>query len=149
MKIIELVSVEKRLLVTLDGLIVSFAYFNWIKKGQCLGFSSKEEAIEFAKSIKGMIPKSYSGARSFKLIERWFVMIGGSHVGSMYDLGEGPISGKGKRKLMLPFPRGIDSLLGLSKEKAEEAAKKLKLYFADILSVKREDRNRSTYDWVK
>lgn len=145
-KTLESIHAATRKFVYLNDKLVSVSNFKWIICGQLTGWVSKEEATEYAKQVNDWAKLNSIQPRQLKIKSRYVVMFGCLPVGPMYDFGMGPQSGKGKRKLMIPFP---DELRGSyngfdTEEEAEKLAKKFRLYVADICTVEKQHRTGST-----
>ena len=147
------VSVEEYYYATLNGDVLSYAWFSWIPRGQMIGWKTLDEVKAYIKEVIPYVPKNFKEPLKWGAKKVWYVCVDGEPAGSMYDFGTGPaITGKRStkhRKLMIPFPRRMNPQHGglKTKEIADATMKEFLRYIDDVCSVPPEYRAGSSKMW--
>lgn len=139
--------VRKRYYVTLNGVRMTYSWFNWLPDSQGMGWKTKDECDEYKAKCIPCCPKKDKGKYSIE--KAYYVCIGKDYAGSLHDFGQGPAKGSGRRKAGLRFPPSLSPQLGgfREKKKAFEAMRELQRYILDVKSVKAKYRAGSSRYW--
>lgn len=140
-------SIEQRYFLYFNGKECNFSNCPWLNIMSVGGCKTREEAVDFFREAKEC-QKRYGAIGDFLAVTKYVVLIGEKECGPMYNFGIGPISGKGKRRLMMQFPYELEKFNShWNKEEAELLKDKLQNYIDDVCSVAPEYRAGSSKDW--
>jgi hypothetical protein len=98
------ITIQKRYFLYVNGLPATVSNFKWIGGRSESGTNEKEVILAYATIVRDRAKVVGFSIKSIKAKQLYVVMFGSCLAGPMYDFGIGPMSGSGKRKLMVPFP---------------------------------------------